>query len=857
MALGLIAAYCGFRVLIGIAVFVQLLRLPLRPVQVERVELPPPLSEDQEAAVEELRSLGFEPCGTSLMETEAVRYTLLFFRHSSLPCFASLTTLPAGNIGYPVAFYTFAAEGNLLLTDNRVSWSVFAWPPHVRRQDASATSLQNHWQTHQARITGTAPESVSEQEAQSRIESLATGYLPLLQSRRLCTQDNGVWHPSMRAAAKAALAWLRVSRKLARRYVSPVTSGDYQVGYFSHCYIMQEALLANRPARRKVKLAVLALSMAATLVLWGLLFNWSTAMMLVGIVFVHELGHALAMRWFGYRDMSMFFIPFVGAIVTGKPRDLATWKQAMILFAGPLPGLLVGLAILVLNAIHPLPLPGTHWRTLAEMAIAINFFNLLPFSPLDGGQLMDISLFSRWPVSRLVFAVLSACAIAAIAIGLKTPSLMFVAVVLALGMRSQFRIMRLQPARLEGLDRQAQIRHLFAAAKHNLRVQTYAIQAALVKAVLARRTVRKARAWESVLVLSVLLAVWGAAAAAAFAVWHPNSLSSRTSAEGRTAQPRTAPQTAFDNAYDDDDDDNNSLATLDKLARELSPDDPRRVDLAYLHGMQLQGEGNGTPMEDLLAAHRDGYISTIGIMEEGWLDEISVHLAQLPPAERAAALASAINRAMQLVPGGFAATVDTRLREAEAIDQSGDPSKAEAQLLDLRQRAASADDCRCALKRVITAQARFDLSRHRAAQAVTVLESSPFSRELRRVGEDLATTYALALLDAGRISEGVDQMRQAALYLPPQSTLLQRMLGKAAPKAVAYAPFYMAYAWHVAGQDAKIQSLDAKAVRRSCLWELDEHVRANIINPWNQASRVAMLDFAKSFCAQHDQKNVE
>jgi len=83
------------------------------------------------------------------------------------------------------------------------------------------------------------------------------------------------------------------------------------------------------------------------------------------------------------------------------------------------------------------------------------------------------------------------------------------------------------------------------------------------------------------------------------------------------------------------------------------------------------------------------------------------------------------------------------------------------------------------------------------------------------------------------------------------------MLGKAAPKAVAYAPFYMAYAWHVAGQDAKIQSLDAKAVRRSCLWELDEHVRANIINPWNQASRVAMLDFAKSFCAQHDQKNVE
>jgi Zn-dependent protease len=847
MALGLVAAYCGFRVLIGIVVFVQLLRLPIRPVRVERLESAPPLPEDQGAAVAELRALGFEPCGTSLVETGAVTYAMLFFRHSSLPCFASLITLPAGNIGYPVAFYTFGADGCLLLTDNRVGWSVFAWPPHVRRLDASALSLQAHWQTHQVRIAEIALASVSGQEAQSRIEALGTGYLPLLQSRGLCTEDNGTWHPSARAAAKAALAWLRISRKLARRYVSPVTSGEYQVAYFSHCYLMQEALLANRPARRKVKLAVLALSMAATLVLWGLLFNWSTAVMLVGIVLVHESGHALAMRWFGYRDMSMFFIPFVGAIVTGKPRELATWKQAVILFAGPLPGLLAGLAILILSAVQLLPQSGSSWRTLAEMAIAINFFNLLPFSPLDGGQLMDISLFSRWPVSRLVFAVLSACAIAAIAIGLKTPSMMFVAVVLALGVRSQFRIMRLQPAWREGLDREAQIRHLFAAAKQHLRVQTYAIQAALVRAMLARRTVRKAKAWESVLVLSVLLTIWGTAAAAAFAVWHPNSTPPRASADGRPAQRRTAQQTAFDNAYDDDDSDE-PLAALDQLARQLSPDDPRRVDLAYLHGMQLEGEQKRRVMEDLLAAHRDGYATTVSTMEEGWLDEVSVNLAQLPPAERAAALASAIDRAMQLVPGGFAATVDARLLEAEAIDQSGDPSKAEAQLLDLRQRAASADDCRCALKRVITAQARFDLSRHRAAQAVTVLESSPFSQDLRQAGTALATTYALALLDDGRISEGVDQMRQAAFSHPSQPTLLQRMLGRAAPKAVAYAPVYMAYAWHVAGQDWQIRSLDPKAVRRSCFSELDEDLRENRIRPWKQASRTALLQFAKSFC---------
>ena len=34
---------------------------------------------------------------------------------------------------------------------------------------------------------------------------------------------------------------------------------------------------------------------------------------LVGVLFVHELGHWVAMRVFGYRNLKMFFIPFFGA----------------------------------------------------------------------------------------------------------------------------------------------------------------------------------------------------------------------------------------------------------------------------------------------------------------------------------------------------------------------------------------------------------------------------------------------------------------------------------------------------------------------------------------------------------------
>jgi len=36
---------------------------------------------------------------------------------------------------------------------------------------------------------------------------------------------------------------------------------------------------------------------------------------LVGILFLHEAGHWLAMRYYGYQDTAIFFIPFLGAMV--------------------------------------------------------------------------------------------------------------------------------------------------------------------------------------------------------------------------------------------------------------------------------------------------------------------------------------------------------------------------------------------------------------------------------------------------------------------------------------------------------------------------------------------------------------
>jgi Zn-dependent protease len=498
----LLAGYVGFQLIIVVVVFVQVLRQPLAPARVERLQSLPALSADQMAAVEELRALGFELVGASYQESEWLSCPALLLRHSSVAAFAVVQLYPTGDLGYPVAFYSFCADGTLLMTSNRLAWLAFADPPYLSRQDPYADTLAAHWQAHQARLQGASLVAVSDAEAHSRLERLIQSWLPLMQERGLCTQDRTAWHPSLRAAAGAALAWLRVRSKLARRYTSRATTGENQVAYFTRCYAAAEAQRARRPERQNVKATLLVLSASAALLLWGLTWSWAAAVMLIAILLVHESGHALMMRRYGYRDMSMFFIPFIGAIVTGRPKELPSWKQAVILFAGPLPGLLAGLAILIAAALQKLPDWGFDWRLLGSMAVGVNFFNLLPIMPLDGGRLVELALFSRWPLSRLVFAAAGAIA-------------MFIAVFLVLGLRTQYRIMLLQRGWREGLDREGQMRNLFEVAKDRLQAQSYARQAALVKAVLVRHDVHPARPWESALVLSTLTMFWGAGAAVA------------------------------------------------------------------------------------------------------------------------------------------------------------------------------------------------------------------------------------------------------------------------------------------------------------------------------------------------------
>ena len=124
---------------------------------------------------------------------------------------------------------------------------------------------------------------------------------------------------------------------------------------------------------------------------------------LTGVVVFHELGHFLAMKIYKYRELGMFFIPLLGAYVSGKKQEVSQKQSAIILLAGPVPGIFLGILLHFLS-IH---LELDFLNTVAWILIYLNVLNLLPVYPLDGGQLLHRLFLDDYNVLGKIFVILS------------------------------------------------------------------------------------------------------------------------------------------------------------------------------------------------------------------------------------------------------------------------------------------------------------------------------------------------------------------------------------------------------------------------------------------------------------------
>ena len=152
-------------------------------------------------------------------------------------------------------------------------------------------------------------------------------------------------------------------------------------------------------------------SLALYLILGYYIFpSYKILLLITAIVIIHEMGHFLAMKYYRYSELGIFFIPLLGAYVSGTKREVSQIQSAVILLAGPLPGIILGIIFYFVDKNHNI---GYYPFDISLSQIAIwfiilNLINLLPIYPLDGGQLLNRVFLDEESIISKLFIFLSA-----------------------------------------------------------------------------------------------------------------------------------------------------------------------------------------------------------------------------------------------------------------------------------------------------------------------------------------------------------------------------------------------------------------------------------------------------------------
>jgi Zn-dependent protease len=144
----------------------------------------------------------------------------------------------------------------------------------------------------------------------------------------------------------------------------------------------------------KIKLLTTASTAIVSVVAYSLFFGWWFAVGFVVLLFVHEMGHVIALRREGIPASAPMFIPFLGAVITSRSLGDNAVAEARVGLAGPILGSIGAAVVAVIGAVTG----SAFLEALAYTGFFLNLFNLIPVVPLDGGRAMAAMAPSMWLV---------------------------------------------------------------------------------------------------------------------------------------------------------------------------------------------------------------------------------------------------------------------------------------------------------------------------------------------------------------------------------------------------------------------------------------------------------------------------
>lgn len=322
-----------------------------------------------------------------------------------------------------IEFQSLFADGTVLRTINRERWATLPDMDGHLLEDVYADDRAVQWRAHREAVAREAGRGVVSDRAE--IEQRADDLSFTRRLEHLCRigwtreEGPGQYGFTLRGAWRYSgrmLSRLRQARALLALPYRHDPEPDATTARLAEMDMLAASLaLAAQPPAAWLKIVLFVASLALAV----LLFGWSAGPVqgaaIITVLLVHELGHLAAMRLFDYRNLSILFLPF-GAVAMGHKPHASPWQEAVVLLAGPVPGLLLAFAAFQLPS-DALPDGSLGFvRAFAWTSLILNLVNLLPVGMLDGGRLFELALLGRFPHARAVFATLGAAAFGAYAL---------------------------------------------------------------------------------------------------------------------------------------------------------------------------------------------------------------------------------------------------------------------------------------------------------------------------------------------------------------------------------------------------------------------------------------------------------
>lgn len=423
----LLLSVAGFAVLIITVLFGVAIRnligsrlkrpsIELRPCE----GLPPFLEELFRPAAEKLRQMGFEQLHCIYRESFishslAGKWAVVFGNrtesaYAEISFNSNQTEMP----GYEIFFTTIYSDDTMLETVNCRKYGIVVEIPQVIFVDPYALTMEEQWKAHCEK----AKELVRTKKAfplasilyVARHEIAGNQHIDRLVAEGIVKESNKGEYAfrflrSIPIAGRMLMGMLKSTRiHQARKKKDPIMQHVMPLEADVEAYQRIESVNRKRPIGRAGKTVLLLVSAMLFSLSFGITLSPRTVLFLLGAVLFHELGHFLGMYIFGYRNLQILFVPFLGAVAYGKEENTKPFQRVIVLLLGPLPGIVVGLTGMVLSTRFQ-----AQWLSeLSTLMLVLNFFNLIPMMPLDGGQLVRTLLFQRFPRIQAVFFAVSA-----------------------------------------------------------------------------------------------------------------------------------------------------------------------------------------------------------------------------------------------------------------------------------------------------------------------------------------------------------------------------------------------------------------------------------------------------------------